>query len=101
MNCYWTHPKHCIMKVIVAGFPKTGTKSMNAALTELGYNVYDYLDSFQHHHEELKHIARGKDSTEDFKKMYENVDVIADYPAFHFWKEIHDVFPNSKVIKKN
>ena len=85
------------MKVIVAGFPKTGTKTLTAALTQLGYNVYDYLESFQFYHEELKRINSGKGSIEDFKKMYENVDAISDYPAYEFWKEIHELFPDSKV----
>ena len=30
------------MKIICAGFPKTGTKSMAAALRELGYSVHDF-----------------------------------------------------------
>ena len=30
------------MKIICAGFPKTGTKSMAAALRELGYSVNDF-----------------------------------------------------------
>ena len=35
------------MKVIVAGFSKTGTKSMCAALRELGYKVYDVEEHFR------------------------------------------------------
>ena len=34
------------MKVIVAGMPKTGTKTMKAALEELGYSVYDLIENF-------------------------------------------------------
>ena len=40
------------MKVICAGFPKTGTKSMALALRELGYSVHDYEE---HLHLNLDH----------------------------------------------
>ena len=34
---------------------------------------------------------------EDFYRMYKNVDAVADTPAFFFWQEIHEAFPDSKV----
>ena len=89
------------MKVIVAGYPKTGTKSINAALKQLGYSVYDYLEHILYHHEEWERIFRGKAFPDDFKSMYENVDAIVDAPAVWFWKEIHNAFPEAKVQLKN
>ena len=85
------------MKVIVAGFSKTGTKTMNAALTKLGYKVYDYLDNFMYLHDEWKRILEGNGSIEDFRKMYENVDAVVDTPAHLYWYEIHQNFPDAKV----
>ena len=35
------------MKLICAGYPKTGTKSCSSALRELGYNVADYMDTME------------------------------------------------------
>ena len=35
------------MKIICAGFPKTGTKSMAMALRELGYSVHDTEEHLQ------------------------------------------------------
>ena len=35
------------MKIICAGFPKTGTKSMASALRQLGYNVNDFPEHLQ------------------------------------------------------
>ena len=89
------------MKVIVAGYSKTGTKTMNAALTELGYNVYDYLESFLYQEKKWMRILNGQGSAADFKRMYENVDAVVDYPAYLFWKEIHEAFPESKVKSLN
>ncbi|XP_076803509.1 uncharacterized protein LOC143447341 [Clavelina lepadiformis] len=87
------------MKVIVAGYPKTGTKSMNAALSELGYNVYDFLDHFWYHGDKwAKILSSSGGSIEDFKEMYQTVDVVADSPPNLFWEEILQAFPDAKVI---
>ena len=85
------------MKVILAGSSKTGTKSMAAALRELGYNVYDNLEHILYHFYDWKIIFEGKSAPNHFKAMYENVDAVVDYPAFLYWKEIHKVFPDAKV----
>lgn len=87
------------MKVIVAGYPKTGTKSMTAALNQLGYSVYDALENLVFLQDEYISILNKGWTTEDFRRMYENVDAIADMPAFFFWDEIHKAFPDAKVSK--
>ncbi|XP_039254414.2 uncharacterized protein LOC120331409 [Styela clava] len=86
------------MKVIVAGYPKTGTKSMNWALTRLGYKVYDYPENVYLLQKEYKKIFTQGWTTEDFRRMYENVDAVVDIPAFYFWEEIHKAFPDAKII---
>ena len=85
------------MKVIVAGYSKTGTKSMNAALSQLGYKVYDAPEHFSVHLDEYTKILHDGYTTEDFRKMYEDVDAVVDIPAFFFWDEIHKAFPDAKV----
>jgi len=70
---------------------------MNAALTELGYNVYDNAEHFIYHFKEWEKIFKGKGNLSDFKKMYENVDAVTDFPANIFWNEIHRNFPEAKV----
>ena len=36
------------MKVILAGYPKTGTKTMRAAFLELGFSNYDFPENCQY-----------------------------------------------------
>ncbi|XP_078488985.1 uncharacterized protein LOC104266153 [Ciona intestinalis] len=86
------------MKVIVAGFSKTGTKTMQAALKELGYNVYDYMENFEFLENEWKQICTVGGSTKLFRKMYENVDAVTDLPGCIFWDEILKAFPEAKVV---
>ena len=88
------------MKVIVASYWKTGTKTMCAALTELGYNVYDSIEHYLIHGEEWMKILNGNGSVDNFKKMYKDVDAVTDFPANTFWKEISEAFPDAKVNLK-
>ena len=81
----------------MAGYSKTGTKSMNVALTELGYKVYDFVDHFWYHGETWKKIFTSGGTTEDFKWMYDDVDAVVDAPAYLFWEEIHEAYPDAKV----
>ncbi|CAK8677511.1 uncharacterized protein LOC143447244 [Clavelina lepadiformis] len=87
------------MKVIVAGFVKTGTKTMVVALSELGYNVYDFMDHFWYHGDKwAKILSSSGGSIEDFKEMYQSVDAVTDAPPNLFWEEILQAFPDAKVI---
>ncbi|CAK8689022.1 unnamed protein product [Clavelina lepadiformis] len=86
------------MKVIVAGFSKTGTKTMSAALRELDYKVYDYMDHFWYHGGYWKKILTSGGKKEDFKIMYEDIDAVTNIPSSLFWEEISEAFPDSKII---
>lgn len=89
--------KSTTMKVIVAGMSKTGTKSLKAAFSKLGYSVYDSVEHFIHHHNEWSQILSKGGSIEMFRKMYEEVDVVVGLPVYAFWEQIHFAFPNAKV----
>ncbi|XP_076817972.1 uncharacterized protein LOC143463388 [Clavelina lepadiformis] len=86
------------MKVIVAGFAKTGTKSMHIALTELGYEVYDFVENFWYLGKDWNKILTEGGSVDDFKRMYKDVDATIDTPVYFFWKEIHEAFPDAKIV---
>lgn len=70
---------------------------MNAALTMLGYKVYDQIENVYNLEEEWSKILKEGWTSEDFCRMYEDVDAVVDAPAFYFWEEIHKAFPDAKV----
>jgi hypothetical protein len=85
------------MKVICAGFPKTGTKSLASALRILGYTVHDVEEQWMFHIDE--YIPAVEDNKiPDFSAMYANVDAVTDTPACFFGEEIFKAFPDAKVI---
>jgi len=86
------------MKVIYAGYSKCGTKTMNSALKELGYNVYDFMENYQYLGEDWNKIFTTGGTTDDFRRMFADVDAVTDIPGCFFWEEIHRAFPDAKII---
>ncbi|XP_039271956.1 uncharacterized protein LOC120346314 [Styela clava] len=86
------------MKIICAGLPKTGTKSLVMALRQLGYTVYDSPEHALFHNEEWGRILDGKTTSEAFLEMYDDVDAVADTPACAMWDHILEAYPDAKVI---
>ena len=85
------------MKIILAGMPKTGTKSIKEALTMLGYSVFDAEENFENYYDEWTKIMTIGGKVEDFKQMYSDIDATCDVPACYYWEEMHKAFPDAKV----
>ena len=86
------------MKVICAGYPKTGTKSMANALRILGYEVHDLEEHYDYNLENYVDFLEGRVGAEIFFKMYKDVDAVTDVPACLLWNVILSQFPEAKVI---
>lgn len=85
------------MKVICAGIPKTGTKSISKALRFLGFTVFDFeeqnLDFFDHWVDVFQNGTKP-----DIKRVYQHAEAIVDVPGTFIYEEILEVFPDCKVI---
>nr|CAB3262192.1 uncharacterized protein LOC100178565 [Phallusia mammillata] len=86
------------MKVILAGAAKTGTKTMAAAFTVLGFNTYDYLENYFYLHKEWLKIFDGSATNEDIRRMFDGVDSLTDAPTCIYWEELQEAFPEAKII---
>ena len=85
------------MKIICAGYGKTGTKSIAKALRHLGFTVFDWeeqtFDFVDHWVDVFQNGAKP-----DVKRVYQNADVCIDMPGNFFYEEILEAFPDCKVI---
>jgi len=85
------------MKVICAGIPKTGTKSISKALRFLGFTVFDFeeqnLDFFDHWVDVFQNGTKP-----DIKRVYQHAEAVVDVPGTFIYEEILEVFPDCKVI---
>ena len=86
------------MKVICAGFPKTGTKSLALALAQLGYTVADFPEQMEEVDTYLA-VLQGRLATEALRALLSEVDVVVDQPACHLWAPLLHLFPEAKVVQ--
>jgi len=86
------------MKVIFAGYSKCGTKTMAEALRILGYNVYDFMENYEYLGDKWMKVFKEGGTKDDFYEMYKDVDAVTDMPAFYFWNQILEAFPDAKIV---
>ncbi|CAG5080481.1 Oidioi.mRNA.OKI2018_I69.PAR.g9609.t1.cds [Oikopleura dioica] len=91
------------LQVINAGFSKTGTKTMNVILTELGYKVCDAPEAVYRHWQDWEKIANGEKPNEVIQKLFgpgnpDEYTACVDLPHNAYWELILKQFPDAKVI---
>jgi hypothetical protein len=87
------------MKVIGAGFGRTGTMSLKVALEQLGYGpCYHMVELFEHpnHVERWEAAVRGEPV--DWEQMFAGYRATVDWPGAAFYKELVEVYPEAKVL---
>jgi len=87
------------LKIVGAGFGRTGTLSMKSALEILGFGPC-------HHMTEVfgkpDHIALWQDAADgkdvDWEQVFEGYNCAVDWPVCNFWQELSERYPASKII---
>ena len=87
------------LKIVGAGFGRTGTLSMKSALEMLGFGPC-------HHMMEVfgkpDHIALWQDAADgkqvDWSAVFEGYNSAVDWPVCTFWEQLAEQYPESKVI---
>jgi hypothetical protein len=89
------------MRVIGAGFGRTGTTSLKAALEELGFGPsYTLSEVFRNpEHVRVWEAASGPAGGEvDWEGFLAGYGVAVDWPACSFYEELMEAFPEAPVI---
>jgi Sulfotransferase domain len=87
------------LKIIGAGFGRTGTHSLKIALETLGFApCYHMVEVFSHpgHSEEWEAAAEGK--AIDWNALLGPYGAAVDWPASYFWRELMVLYPDAKII---
>jgi hypothetical protein len=87
------------LRVLGAGFSRTGTFSLKRALERLGVGrCYHMHELFAHadHAQEWERAAAGV--AVDWERMFEGYAAACDAPACLFWRELAEFYPEAKVI---
>ncbi|XP_077974837.1 uncharacterized protein LOC120329407 [Styela clava] len=86
------------MKILICGFSKTGSKTADEALRQLGFKVADPTLSCFTFGNEWNKIFDGKAIPSDLRRMYNKYDVISGIPVYFYWREFLEAFPDLKLI---
>ena len=87
------------LKIIGAGFGRTGTLSMKAALEELGFGPCYHMTEVFSNPEHLAYwVAATEGKQVDWKDFLKNYQATVDWPACAFYEELMRVYPDAKVV---
>ncbi len=87
------------MEIIGAGFGRTGTSSLKIALEQLGYAKCYHMTELLEHPEQVKYWQQlDAEGTTDFDSLFEGYRATVDFPGYRFYKQLHQAYPEAKVI---
>lgn len=87
------------LKVVGAGYARTGTLSLQKALNDLGFGpTYHMNDVFQNPSHAQKWIDYADTGTADWDAMFAKYESVVDFPASCAWRELYEEYPASKVL---
>lgn len=87
------------LSVIGSGFGRTGTRSIKIALEHLGLGPCHHMDEvFKDPTQLPKWLAAAEGEQVDWHDVFAGYRSAVDWPSTNFWRELAEVFPNSKII---
>ncbi|TMC24080.1 MAG: sulfotransferase family protein [Chloroflexi bacterium] len=87
------------LKIIGAGFGRTGTLSIKAALEELGFGpCYHMTEVFSHPAHASVWEAAAKGEPINWQEVLTGYQATVDWPGCTFYQELMKVYPDTKVL---
>ncbi len=87
------------MKIIGVGMGRTGTTSIQRALTNFGYHAYNTEAMIKHKHfAAWINLFKGETDEPDWSTLFAGYDATLSWPACFFYKELMTVYPEAKFI---
>ena len=87
------------LKIIGAGFGRTGTLSLKHALEELGYSpCYHMSELFDKPGVDAQWDAIVSGEPADWHTIFKGYQATVDWPACTFYKELMQLYPDAKVL---
>ena len=87
------------IKIIGAGFPRTGTTTLKRSLEMLGYEKTYHMKELLVRPENLHYWTTLADTgTTDWDGLYDGYQATVDFPGYPFYREHMERYPDAKVI---
>jgi len=92
------------LKIIGAGFGRTGTLSIYKALNQLGYPCYHMFEVLENqdnksHLDFWRKVANTEPGRQhDWEQVFSKYSATVDNPACCVWRELYAAYPDAKVV---
>ncbi|HJM71553.1 MAG TPA: sulfotransferase [Gammaproteobacteria bacterium] len=87
------------LKVIGAGFGRTGTLSLKEALDKLGYGPCHHMKEVMLNSEQAEYFYLASMGEKvDWDEVFKDYNSAVDWPAAAYYKELSEKYPDAKVI---
>mgnify|MGYP001173033992 CR=1 FL=1 len=87
------------LKVIGAGFGRTGTLSLKAALEKLGFGPCHHMKEVMLNNDQTEWFLQASNGIEvDWHEVFNKYSSAVDWPAAAYYKELANSFPEEKII---
>ncbi len=87
------------LRVVGAGFGRTGTHSLKLALERLrGSPCYHMVEVFKHPEHVSDWHAAALGNLPDWNKLFDGYSAAVDWPASAYWKELSEHYPEALVL---
>jgi hypothetical protein len=87
------------LQVIGAGFGRTGTTSLKAALEQLGFSKCHHMTDVMKSSAQVRFwqaLADGDDVVWD--EVFEGYQSSCDWPSCTYWEQLHHHYPDAKIV---
>jgi Sulfotransferase domain len=87
------------LKVIGAGFGRTGTESMKTALEMLGFGPCHHMVEVLPSEEQVAFWKQAiHEATPDWKFAYRDYQSAVDWPTAYYWRQLSEYYPQAKIL---
>lgn len=87
------------IKIIGAGFPRTGTNTLRESLELLGFNKTYHMKQLMFHSDNLHYWTTLRDTdTTNWEGLYDGYQATVDFPCYPWYKQHMKQYPDAKVI---
>lgn len=87
-----------MLSVIGAGFGRTGTSSLKAALDTLGFPCCHAVDLLTQPERVRLWLAVANGQPVKWEKIFSGYQATVDWPGVAYWRELVDAYPDARVL---
>src|SRR5512133_1651683 len=87
------------MKLIGAGFGRTGTMSLKSALEQLGYGPCYHMKITLKRYHHMRFFMRAWHKKDvNWEKFFRRYNSVVDWPTCSFYKDLMNVYPDARIL---